>query len=492
MEYDLVVIGSGPAGQRAAVQAAKLGKRVAIVERNFQVGGVSVHTGTIPSKTIREAVLYLTGYKQRGFYGMAHREREVITPDDVLERVKITLSNQVEVMHSQLTRNGVKVVNGQARFIDANTLCVEQVSGEKRILKTRYVMLAVGTRPLRPAHIPFDGERIFDSDEVLHFKKMPRTLAVIGGGVIGVEFATVFSALDVAVTLIEARPTILDFCDREIIDEFQHQLRDQGMVLRLEEKVVRIDRVQDKVVVQLDSGKIVQVDMLLYAAGRVGATDTLDLEKAGLGADDRGRVVVNDDFQTAVPNIYAAGDIIGFPSLAATSMVQGRLAACHMFRHDYSNQLEFFPYGIYAVPEISMVGATEKELKDKQIPYETGVARFRELARGQILGLRDGILKMLFSIEDHRLLGVHIVGEGATELIHVGQAVITLGGTLEYFVDSAFNYPTLAEAYKVAALNAWNKLTPYKRLLEGESFAVSDASTIVPMKRDGSDGGVGG
>lgn len=460
-QYDLVIIGSGPAGQRAAVQAAKLGKRVAIIERNFEVGGVSVHTGTIPSKTMREAVLYLTGYKQRGFYGSNHRERESITPEDVLNRVKLTLSNQVEVMRSQLYRNGVDVVTGDAKFIDAHTVEVTHEIGETSTLSSEFILLAVGTRPFRPSTVPFDGETVFDSDEIIHFNKMPKTLTVIGGGVIGVEFATVFSALDVAVTLVEERSSILDFCDKEIIDEFQHQLRDRGMVLRLEEKVSSIKKSNNRVITTLESGKLLQSDMLLFAAGRSGAVDSLDLDKAGLTADSRGKVTVNNHFQTDVPSIYAAGDVIGFPSLAATSMVQGRLAACHMFEHEYRNKLEYFPYGIYAVPEISMVGATEKELKEKGIAYETGVARFRELARGQILGLGSGLLKMLFSIEDQRLLGVHVVGEGATELIHVGQAVITLGGTLDYFVDSAFNYPTLAEAYKVAALNAWNKMTPY-------------------------------
>ena len=482
-QYDLIVVGSGPAGQRAAVQAAKLGKRVAIIERNFQVGGVSVHTGTIPSKTIREAVLYLTGFRQRGFYGMSHRERERITPEDVLDRVKITLSNQVEVMRAQLSRNGVEVINGEAKFVDKHTLEINRATGETSLLKTNFVLLTCGTRPYRPEHIPFDGEMILDSDEVLHFSKMPRTLTVIGGGVIGVEFATIFSALDVSVTLIEERPTILDFCDSEIIDEFQHKLRDRGMVLRLEERVEAINKTRGKVITTLASGKIVQSDMLLFAAGRVGATDKLELAKAGLCADKRGRVSVNETFQTEIKNIYAAGDIIGFPSLAATSMVQGRLAACHMFKHEYRNKLEYFPYGIYAVPEISMVGATEKELKQLNIPYETGVARFRELARGQILGLRDGMLKMLFSIEDQKLLGVHIVGEGATELIHVGQAVITLGGRLEYFIDSAFNYPTLAEAYKVAALNAWNKLRPYQEdlvLLED----IDNKQTVVAFHRE--------
>jgi len=461
-EFDLVVIGSGPAGQRAAVQAAKLGKRAAIIEKSLRVGGVSVHTGTIPSKTVREAVLYLSGWKQRGFYGMGHRERKRVTPEDVLHRVNVTLNHQVEVMCDQLERNGVEIITGCAEFVDPHTLAVTQSGGEVLNLKSHHVLLAVGTRPHRPAAIPFDGRQVLDSDEILKFRHMPRSLTVVGGGVIGMEYATIFSALDVQVTLVEEREKVLGFLDDEIIDEFQHQIRDRGMVLRLGESVESVSVVNGKVLTTLKSGKKLQTDMLLYAAGRAGATDRLGLEKAGLTADSRGRLSVNDSFQTGVGHIYAAGDVIGFPSLAATSMVQGRLAACHMFNHEYRNQLEFFPYGIYSVPEISMVGATEAELKKQCTPYETGIARFREVARGQILGLRQGMLKLLFSIEDHKLLGVHVVGEGATELIHIGQAVITLGGTLEYFVDSAFNYPTLAEAYKVAALNAWNKMIPYR------------------------------
>ena len=320
--YDLVVIGSGPAGQRAAVQAAKFDKRVAIIERNFQVGGVSVHTGTIPSKTVREAVLYLTGFKQRGFYGLGHRERDNITPDDVKERVQKTLANQVEVMRNQLSRNGIDVINGAARFADPHTLEIERDSGEREIVGADKILLAVGSRPFRPSHVPFDGESIFDSDEILRFTKMPKTLTVIGGGVIGVEFATIFSALDVVVTLVEARASILDFCDSEIIDEFQHKLRNSGVMLRLEESVKEIRKKDGKVITVLDSGKILQSDMLLFAAGRSGATDTLDLDRAGLSTDPRGRIAVNESFQTDVPHIYAAGDIIGFPSLSATSHIQ--------------------------------------------------------------------------------------------------------------------------------------------------------------------------
>ncbi|WP_188149496.1 Si-specific NAD(P)(+) transhydrogenase [Teredinibacter waterburyi] len=474
-EFDLVVIGSGPAGQRAAIQACKLGKRAAIVEKNTRVGGVSVHTGTIPSKTVREAVLYLSGWRQRGFYGMNHRERTKITPDDVLERVKLTLSHQVEVMSDQLCRNGVEVIGGAASFVDKNTLAIKTNGGELEHIKAHNILVAVGTRPYRPSEVPFNGSTVLDSDEILSFNKMPRSLTVIGGGVIGIEYATIFAALDVKVTLVEERARVLSFLDSEIIDEFQHQMRDQGVVLRLEETVKTIETDADnRVITTLNSGKKIQTDMLLFAAGRAGSTDSLNLPAAGLAADSRGRLTVNEFFQTQVPHIYAAGDVIGFPSLAATSMVQGRLSACHMFNHEFRNKLEYFPYGIYSVPEISMVGATEQELTQQGIAYETGVVRFREVARGQILGLQQGMLKMLFAVDDFRLLGVHVMGEGATELIHIGQAVITLGGTLDYFVDSAFNYPTLAEAYKVAALNAWNKMKPYRKAIPPNVVPISN------------------
>ena len=476
--YDLIVIGSGPSGQKAAIQAAKLGKKVAIIEKNFQIGGVSVHTGTIPSKTMREAVLYLTGWRQRAFYGLEHRERQNITPEDVLDRIKITLRHQVGVMCNQLSRNGVKVITGKAKFVDEHTVSVVDESGDAIQYDARFIMVAVGTNPYRPENIPFDGRRVLDSDEILNFSFMPKTLTIIGGGVIGVEYATIFSALDVSVTLVERSPRILNFLDDEIIDEFQHHVRDSGMTLRLEETVKDVSFTEDgRVFTELNSGKKIQSDMLLYAAGRSGAVDDLNLESAGLSADPRGRLAVNENFQTSVPHIYAAGDVIGFPSLAATSMLQGRLSACHMFNHEYHNRLEHFPYGIYAVPEISMVGETEKELLKKGIAYETGIARFREVSRGQILGIHDGILKILVAVEDRKLLGVHVVGEGATELIHIGQAVIGLDGTLDYFLDSAFNYPTLAEAYKVAALNAWNKLCPYT----STDTSHSDASKEVQL-----------
>ncbi|WP_067563730.1 Si-specific NAD(P)(+) transhydrogenase [Halofilum ochraceum] len=460
--YDLLVIGSGPSGQRAAVQAAKLGKRAAVVERKHVVGGNAVHTGTIPSKTLRETVLNLTGWRERGFYGRAYRVKKDITVHDLKQRLQMTLEHEIEVMQHQLMRNGVDVIRGQAHFVDEHTVRVtESAQDDDAVDYTAdYVVLAVGTRPHRPSHIPFDRRKIMDSDDILRMEKLPRTMAVIGGGVIGIEYATIFSALDINVTVVEARDQLLSFVDSEITQEFQHHMRDRGMIMRLGEEVSEVREDNDgKIITQLASGRRVVTDLALFCAGRQGNTDTLKLENAGLEADKRGRLEVNEQFQTAVPHIYGVGDVIGFPALASTSMEQGRRAARNALTGEPQKRLENFPIGIYSVPEISMAGRTEQELKDAGIPFESGIARFRETARGQILGLDQGMLKMLFSLEDHTLLGVHVEGEGATELVHIGHAVLELGGTLEYFIESVFNYPTLAEAYKVAALDAWNRLS---------------------------------
>jgi len=457
--YDLIVIGSGPAGQRAAIQAAKLGKKVAIIERKTEVGGVSLHTGTIPSKTLRESVLHLSGWRLRSFYGNSYRVKEDITAQDILKRLHVTLEHEMEIMKHQLNRNGVKVLGGHARFVDQHRVSISCADGSERVYSAEYILIAVGTRPHRPDYIPFNEQTILDSDDILSIRELPRSMIVVGGGVIGLEYATIFSALDIEITLVDAQDSLLDFLDREIVDELLYVMRDRNMTVLLGEKVVDIhtdDR--NRVITGLASGKHVASDMALFAAGRQGATDQLAIDRAGLCADRRGRLAVNEYYQTEQPHIYAAGDIIGFPSLASTSMEQGRLAACHAFGLPCQSRPETFPFGIYSVPEISMVGATEQELKQQQIPYEVGSVRMRETARGQIMGIREGMLKMLFSIEDQRLLGVHIIGIGATEAIHIGQAVMSLGGTLCYFVDSVFNYPTLAEAYKVAALDAWNKL----------------------------------
>ncbi|MBC8130395.1 MAG: Si-specific NAD(P)(+) transhydrogenase [Rhizobiaceae bacterium] len=459
-DYDLIVIGSGPSGRRAAIQASKLGKTVLVVDKRPEVGGVSVHTGTIPSKTMRETVLNLTGWRERGFYGRAYRVKKDITAADLMARTAKTLEHEVDVLEHQFSRNFVKTVSGSARFVSAHQIEVTAAAdGDVDIHGFGFAVIACGTRPFRPDYIPFNGINVFDSDEILSIEKLPRSLAVIGAGVIGVEYATIFSALDVAVTLIEPRPTFLDFIDKELLDEFIHELRDRNVSIRLGAEVssVEIDPT-GRPLCKIATGRNVSSDMLLFAAGRVGETDTLNLPAVGIDCDHRGRITVDPKtLQTSVPHIYAAGDVIGFPSLASTSMEQGRLAACHAVGRAPPPAPEFFPYGIYSVPEISTVGMTEEEVRKRGIPYECGIARFRETSRGHIMGLQNGMMKMIFSKKTRRLLGVHIVGEGATELVHIGQAVLNLKGTIDYFMENTFNYPTLAEAYKIASLDAWNR-----------------------------------
>lgn len=457
--FDLLVIGSGPGGQRAAIQAAKLGKKAAVVERREIVGGVTAHTGTIPSKTLREAVLYLCGWREKGIYGRSHRVKADITAEDLLQRLHITVRHEIEIIQHQLSRNGVRVLCGTATFLDPHTVRISNAAGHSSDYRAEHIVIATGTVPHRPANIPFDDQTIIDSDGLLNIRRIPRSMTVIGAGVIGVEYATIFSALDARITLVDARSTILDFVDGDIVDEFRHDLQSRGIQLRLGEEVDRVERTADgQVVTWLKSGKRIKSDLLMVASGRVGATGELDLLRAGLAADERGRLAVNPTYQTDVPHIYAVGDVIGFPALASTSAEQGRLAACHAFGTCADSSPDYFPLGIYAVPEISIVGKTEQQLRKEGVAYETGVARLRETARGQIQGVQEGLLKLLFDLKDHKLLGAHIVGEGATELIHIGQAVIAHGGTLEYFVGAVFNYPTFAEAYKVAALDAWNRL----------------------------------
>ncbi|MDH4439751.1 MAG: Si-specific NAD(P)(+) transhydrogenase [Rhizobium sp.] len=462
-QYDLVVIGSGPAGRRAAIQAAKLEKKVLVIEKGTRVGGVSVHTGTIPSKTLRETALNLTGWRERGFYGRSYRVKQEIKAEDLRRRLLITLDHEVEVLEHQFSRNRVSQLRGTARFLDLHTIEVTKDDGEVMHVQTQSVLLAVGTRPFRPTHIPFDGVSVLDSDEILEIKDLPRSMVVIGAGVIGIEYATIFSALDTAVTVVEPRDTMLDFIDKEIVEDFTYQLRDRNMKLIFGQTVEAVEKADGKCRVTLKNGRVLTAEMVLYAAGRVGAIDTLNLPAVGLEADNRGRLKVNPEtFQTSVPNIYAAGDVVGFPSLASTSMEQGRIAARHAMGAPAHDPPQFFPYGIYAVPEISTCGLTEEEVIQRGIPYETGIAHFRETSRGHIMGLDSGMLKMIFSHKTRRLLGVHIVGEGATELVHIGQAVLNLKGTIEYFVENTFNYPTLAEAYKIAGLDAWNRMGELK------------------------------
>lgn len=458
-DYDLVVIGSGPSGRRAAVQAAKLGRSVLVIEKHDRVGGVCVHTGTIPSKTLRETVLNLTGWRERAFYGQAYRARKDITIADLNSRLRKTLNYEIDMLDHQFARNGIMVAYGMAQFVDPHHIAIITGNGVARTVSGDRIVIAVGTRPHRPANVPFDGTVVLDSDEMTSLARLPRSLTVIGGGVIGIEYATIFSALDVQVTVVEARESIMDFVDRSIIADFMHQLCDRGMRFRLGVRLDSITVEDGHSVAVLADGGHIHSDILLYTGGRSGATEHLGLGACGLHPDSRGRLQVNPvTFQTDVAHIYATGDVIGFPSLASTSLEQGRIAACHAFGRAIPPAPEYFPYGIYSVPEISTVGMTEEQAKQKSLPYECGIARFRETSRGHIAGMHSGMLKLLISLETHRLLGVHIVGESATELIHIGQAVLNFGGTFDYFIDATFNYPTLAEAYKIAALDAWNRM----------------------------------
>jgi NAD(P) transhydrogenase len=467
-DYDLLVIGSGPAGQRAAIQGAKLDKKVAIVERKAVVGGYCVNLGTIPSKTLREAVLELSGYRGHEFYGASYTVKEHITMQDLLVRTNRVIENEIDVIRHQLMRNDVDVICAAASFAGPDSVHLDYVAGgHSRTVTARKIVIAAGTETTRDPHVPFDGTRIFTSDDIPRLDRLPRTLAVVGAGVIGCEYACIFAALGVRVTLIDKRGRLLPFVDGEIADALAHHLRDHRATLRLNESVSQLDLVEgeqgQRVRLLLDSGKTIIAEKALYSVGRTGATATLNLAGAGLTPDNRGRLVVDGNYRTQVPDIYAVGDVIGFPALASTSMEQGRLAVCHAFGVRATSTPEHFPYGIYAVPEISMVGKTEEELTEASVPYEVGKARYKEIARGQIVGDVTGLLKLLFHSETRELLGVHIIGEGASELIHIGQAVLAFGGKIDYFVNTVFNYPTLAECYKVAAFDGVNRLGVFER-----------------------------
>ncbi|MFI5434218.1 Si-specific NAD(P)(+) transhydrogenase [Rhodococcus baikonurensis] len=464
MEYDLVVIGSGPGGQKAAIAAAKLGKRVAMVEKGNMLGGVCVNTGTIPSKTLREAVLYLTGMNQRELYGASYRVKENITPADLLARTQHVITKEIEVVRSQLLRNRVELLVGVGSFFDEHTILVEDASrGDKMTITAKFVVIATGTLPARPAGVSFDSHRVLDSDGILDLTSIPTTMVVVGAGVIGIEYASMFAALGTKVTVVEKRTSMLDFCDPEVIESLRFHLRDLAVTFRFGEEVTAVDVGANGTLTTLRSGKQIPAETVMYSAGRQGLTAPLALENAGLEADERGRIYVDDNFRTKVEHIYAVGDVIGFPALAATSMDQGRLAAYHAFDEPGAKLMDLQPIGIYSIPEVSYVGATEVDLTKESVPYEVGVSRYRELARGQIAGDTYGMLKILVSTDDLKLLGVHIFGSGATDLVHIGQAVMGCGGTVEYLVDAVFNYPTLSEAYKVAALDVMNKIRALKQ-----------------------------
>ncbi|WP_051274801.1 Si-specific NAD(P)(+) transhydrogenase [Cellulomonas sp. URHD0024] len=463
-DYDLVVVGSGPGGQKAAIAAAKLGYRVAVIERRHMMGGVSVNTGTIPSKTLREAVLYLTGMSQREMYGASYRVKSDITMDDLFARTHHVIGREIEVIRAQLLRNHVDILNGTGSFVDAHTLAVaEDGASHPSLVTAKFVVISTGSKPHRPESVQFDESRVLDSDGVLSLEKVPASIVVVGAGIIGIEYASIFAALGSRVTVIDQRPAMLEMCDPEVTESLKFHLRDLSVSFRFGEQVSGVESNTHGTVTRLASGKAIAADAVMYSAGRQGQTDSLELEKAGLSADSRGRIKVDDQYRTVVPNIFAVGDVIGFPALAATSMNQGRLAAYHAFGEPARELQSVQPIGIYTIPEISYCGRTEDELTTAAVPYEVGIARYRELARGQIVGDSYGMLKLLVHTETRELLGVHIFGTSATDLVHIGQAIMACGGTVDYLVDTVLNYPTLSEAYKVAALDATNKIRQVAR-----------------------------
>ncbi|MDX6242870.1 MAG: transhydrogenase [Frankiales bacterium] len=465
-DYDLLVLGSGPGGQKAAIAAAKLGRRAAVVERRNMIGGVCINTGTIPSKTLREAVIYLTGLNMRDLYGQNYRVKDDITIQDLLSRTQHVIGREIEIVRSQLMRNHVALLQGTGRFLDPHTVSVAPSDGSAdKVVTAEKFVIATGTRPARPAEVAFDGQRIVDSDGILGLEAVPASMVVVGAGVIGVEYASMFAALGTRVTVVERRDQMLEFCDSEIVEALKFHLRDLSVTFRFGETVSQVEAVGNGTITTLASGKRIPADTVMYSAGRQGTTESLDLHKVGLTADARGRIKVGPDFRTEVEHIYAVGDVIGFPALASTSMEQGRLAAYSACGEPVNSLLALQPIGIYTVPEISYCGQTEDQLTKSSIPYEVGISRYRELARGQIVGDSYGMLKLLVSTGTRQLLGVHVFGTVATELVHIGQAIMTCNGTVDHLVDTVFNYPTLSEAYKVAALDAANKMRAVARLV---------------------------
>ncbi|MBI5887301.1 MAG: Si-specific NAD(P)(+) transhydrogenase [Deltaproteobacteria bacterium] len=460
-KYDILVIGSGPGGEKAAIQAAKLGKKVAIIERQPYIGGAGLHTGTLPSKTLRETALYLAGFRQRAVFGFQFTLGRDVTLSELMYKKTEVIRKQMEVVIEQFSRNNVEIIYGDASFIDKNSLSIRKKDNTILRFAADCIIIATGTKPARPPDVPFDKEHIYDSDTILGLDIIPQNLAIVGGGVIGCEYACIFAALGVRVTLVEKKERLLPFADEEIVTSLVYRMRQSGVTMRLGEEVIDIKVTgPQKVETRLKSGKAVTSQKLLYTMGRVGNTGTLGIEAIGITCNDRGLLSVNDCFQTSVPHVYAVGDVIGFPSLASTSMEQGRRAVCHAFQKEGQTcaYTAFMPFGVYTIPEISMVGETEEGLTRKGVSYEVGCAYFKDVARGQIIGDLHGMLKLIFNRDTRALLGVHIVGEKASELIHIGQAVMNYGGTVDYFKDVVFNYPTLSDAYKEAAMNGLNKL----------------------------------
>ena len=461
-EYDLIVIGCGPAGEKAAAQAAYFGKKVALVEAAADVGGACINTGTLPSKILRESALYFSGLKQRGLYGIDYSLKEGLTVQNFMHRKDVLVEAEQVKIRQNLAAHNIDLIGGAASFADARTVNVKALKGSTQ-LRADVILIATGSYPHRPPEIPFDDKVIFDSDSILRMDRIPKSLAVVGGGVIGCEYASIFTALGVEVSLLDGRDRVLPFLDAELSQALRERLTGLGVRFHLGERMGPITRTPQGVQVQMPSGKTIESEAALFAAGRRGAVDGLALDKAGLAVNKRGYIEVNQDYQTAVRSIYAAGDVIGFPALASTSMEQGRIAVCHAFGFQYKQRLASqLPMGVYTIPEISAAGETEESCKEKGIAFETGRAHYSNNARGMITGDSAGLMKLIFRKENRQLLGVHIIGESATELIHLGMMALESGGTIDLFIDFVFNYPTLSEMYKYAAYDGLGNLSGHK------------------------------
>ena len=466
-QYDLVVIGSGPAGEKGAAQAAYFGKRVALVERGAQLGGACINTGTIPSKTLRESALYFSGLRQRGLYGIDYSLREGLTVRDFMHRKDVVVELERGKVQENVAAHHIDLLRGTAGFEDPHTVAVASPDGKPLRLCGEVILIATGSRPHRPAEIPFDDKFIFDADSILEMDRIPKSMVVVGGGVIGCEYASIFTALGVKVALVDGRDRALPFLDAEISERLRQQLAGLGLQFFFNERLEKLEKTPGGARVRLKSGKTLEMETALFAAGRRGAVDGLNLEKAGLALNARGHIDVNEFYQTAVAHVYAAGDVIGFPALASTSMEQGRVAVCHAFGFQYKQRVaSMLPMGIYTIPEISAVGESEESCREKGINYEVGRAHYSNNARGLIIGDTSGLVKLIFRRADRQLLGVHVIGEGATDLIHIGMMVLEGGGKLDAFIESVFNYPTLSETYKYAAYDGLGNLAGHK-LREG-------------------------
>ncbi len=475
--FELVVIGSGPAGEKGAAQAAYFGRKVALVERAPAVGGASVHTGTLPSKTLRETALYLTGFRRRELYGMSLRLDRKKSLRQLVGRLRAVTDRQTSQVSRNLKRHGIELVEGFARFEDSHTVQVLDAHGSPaRRLSADFFLIATGSSPIPPRGIAMTDPDVVDSDRILDLDRVPTSMTVVGGGAIGTEYACIFAALGTRITLVEGRERLLTGVDEELSSSLHLSLEKMGTEILFGDAVESVERLPGRrtnaLTLKLKSGRRLQADKALFSTGRSGNTEGLDLERVGVALTERGHVHVNEHFQTAVPNIYAAGDVVGFPALAATSMEQGRVAACHAFGIAYKTGVSpLQPYGIYSIPEISTIGPSEQELKQKGIAYEIGHARFENNPRGQIIGDADGFIKLLFDPESRRLLSAHILGEHATELIHIPMHVLSAGGTIDVFIDAVYNYPTLAESFKYAAYDGLQRLAGRARPVSSEAGA---------------------